>query len=253
VWTTGQFQRPPRLTPAESLVLALGLRSLAGHGADDALEQRRRAFAARLEAAAIPAADGDSMLHVTCPRGAANHRAMLLDAARRTCRCRIRYARAGATAPDDREIEPYVLVADGDLWYTLARCVRNDDVRAFRIDRIESAEVLDVEFSVPDDFDPADHLRDGHVFRAGAAPTATVRYSPRIARWPVERGEAEPEPDGSAIARRTVADETWLARHVLQYGTDAELLDPPELRRRIREIAVAVSRLHTDGSADVGR
>jgi predicted DNA-binding transcriptional regulator YafY len=86
------------------------------------------------------------------------------------------------------------------------------------------------------------------VFRAGGAPAATVRYSPRVARWPVERGEAEPQPDGGAVARRQVADELWLARHVLQYGTDAEVLDPPELRRRLREIAVRVSEMHRGGA-----
>jgi predicted DNA-binding transcriptional regulator YafY len=75
-----------------------------------------------------------------------------------------------------------------------------------------------------------------------------VRYSPRVARWPVERGEAEPQPDGGAVARRQVADELWLARHVLQYGTDAEVLDPPELRRRLREIAVRVSEMHRGGA-----
>jgi len=37
-----------------------------------------------------------------------------------------------------------------------------------------------------------------------------------------------------------VADEPWLVRHVLQYGTDAEVLDPPVMReavmRALREL-----------------
>jgi predicted DNA-binding transcriptional regulator YafY len=39
-----------------------------------------------------------------------------------------------------------------------------------------------------------------------------------------------------------VADDSWAVRHVLQYGPDAEILAPPELREVVRERLSATSR-----------
>jgi predicted DNA-binding transcriptional regulator YafY len=62
-----------------------------------------------------------------------------------------------------------------------------------------------------------------------------VRYSPRIARWISEREGRALEPDGSLIMEHPLADLDWAVRHVLQYGPDAEVLGPPEVRRAIVE------------------
>jgi predicted DNA-binding transcriptional regulator YafY len=63
----------------------------------------------------------------------------------------------------------------------------------------------------------------------------TVRYSPRIARWVAERAAAPLEEDGSLVLEHPVADESWAVRHVLQYGPDAEVVAPAELRAVIAE------------------
>ena len=47
-------------------------------------------------------------------------------------------------------------------------------------------------------------------------------------------------PTAASLVRYRVADPEWLLRHVLEHGPDAEVLGPPELRRRVRE---AVGRL----------
>ncbi len=63
----------------------------------------------------------------------------------------------------------------------------------------------------------------------------TVRYSPRIARWVAEREGKPLDEDGSLTLEHPVADDSWAVRHVLQYGPDAELLEPAELREKVRE------------------
>jgi predicted DNA-binding transcriptional regulator YafY len=66
---------------------------------------------------------------------------------------------------------------------------------------------------------------------------ATVAFSPRIARWLRERyPDGELRPDGRFVVRFVVADPRWLAREVLQYGAEAEVLEPAALREFVRDV-----------------
>jgi len=65
----------------------------------------------------------------------------------------------------------------------------------------------------------------------------TVGFSPRIARWLKERyPDGEQQPDGSYRVRFPVADPRWLAREVLQYGAEAEVLAPEGMRTFVRDL-----------------
>jgi predicted DNA-binding transcriptional regulator YafY len=76
----------------------------------------------------------------------------------------------------------------------------------------------------------------------------TVWYSHRIARWIAEREGCTLSDDGSLTLEHPLADEEWAVRHVLQYGPDAEVLHPPELRallaRRLAEMAADQGRTY---------
>jgi predicted DNA-binding transcriptional regulator YafY len=43
----------------------------------------------------------------------------------------------------------------------------------------------------------------------------------------------ELQQDGSYVVEHPVADVQWAVRHVLQYGPEAEVLEPAELREEI--------------------
>src|SRR5690606_40411144 len=83
-------------------------------------------------------------------------------------------------------------------------------------------------------FQAEDGIRDFHVtgVQTCALPISVddvevaVRYSPRIARWVEERAPCERREDGSVVVRHRVADPRWVVRHVLQYGAEAEVLEP---------------------------
>jgi predicted DNA-binding transcriptional regulator YafY len=69
----------------------------------------------------------------------------------------------------------------------------------------------------------------------------TVRYSPRIARWIAEREGRTLDQDGSITIEHPMADEHWAVRHVLQYGPEAEVLEPESLRDAVHERLVAMA------------
>jgi proteasome accessory factor C len=248
VWTTGEFQRPTRLSPAESLALGMGLRVLASEQ-QEPQRARTLALAERLERGlgGIERDVWEKRIALGAGQGSGATRAALLEAARERRRCEIRYLKSGASRPEERPIDPYVLVAAGGFWYVLAGCGRSEEVRAFRLDRILSARQGEERFAVPADFDPARHLSGARVYHAAEETEVVVRYSPRIARWIVEKEPTEPRPDGSVIVRHRVADPHWLVRHVLQYGRDAEVLAPAEYREII---AGSVARLVATGDSE---
>lgn len=236
IWTTGEFRRPTRLSARESLALALGLRILAAESDADRREDLL-SLARRLDAelAAAPADELTPHYGVEDPGSGSGIHAILQDAARDRRRCSIDYLKPGQVPPETRTISPYLLVHAEGTWYTLAYCAEREAVRVFRLDRICGVRLLEESFEVPAAFDPAAYLGSGRLFRAAEEREATVRYSPAIARWIAEREGIAPGPDGSIVLRHRVADPQWLIRHVLQYGKEAEVLEPAEFRHLVRE------------------
>lgn len=269
VWTTGEFRRPPKLTPREALALGIGLRVLAGEAGPEQrtglLDLARRLetdlasvpvedftphFAIE-EMAGEPAVGAGSSAHGPDPAGAdppeANTpalRGLLADAARDRHPCRFRYLKADADDLETRRLEPYVIVGATGRWYAIGRDPDRDAIRAFRLDRMLEVTVLDDTYEQADDFDLDTYLSGARVYRSRDPATARIRYAPQIARWVLERGEGEEQSDGSAVVEHEVADPDWAVRHVLQYGGEAELLGPDDLRARLGAAARNVERVH---------
>ena len=238
------FERPMRLSPRETLCLALALR---GTAAASLLHDCRRRQDL-LERAEKPlgaggwSKDDDAPLldqdHVPDPTGI---RETLLSAARDRRPCAIVYAKSGADDMDARVIHPYALVhADGE-WYAVGWCAVKEGMRVFRLDRILEAAECDGTFEVPEDFDPREYVHATRVYLATDDVDVRVRYSPKIARWVRERAAAgmvgwEEAADGSLVIRHRVADPHWVVSHALTYGAEAEILEPEALREMVREV-----------------
>lgn len=243
VWTTGEFRRPVRLSPLEALALALGLRTLAA--AEPARRDELLEFAQRMEGAVASTSPEDLLKRFAVDDGAPDDGGvlgLLRRAAAEHRRCRIRYVVSGASEAETRVICPYTVAWANGAWYVIAHCTSRNGVRLFREDRIVEAGLLDETFELPPDFDPTEYVRDGRIYRAAEEVEVVVRYSPRIARWIREKGPVEEQNDGSVVVRLRVADPRWLVRHVLRYGTEAEVLEPREFRTLV---AAAARRIAT--------
>ena len=235
---TQLFRRPMRLTMAELCALELGLamlraeRPAAEHAAIDRARERLRALITKLPGGPVP----EGVRHATI--GAIGDPANLA-AARRALelhrKLRIVYHSGSAGAPTTRVIRPFSLAAANGTLYVVAHCEKSDGMRVFRMDRILEAALTDGEFEVPPDFSVVAHLKDGAPFVTEKPPQEMkVRYSPKIARWIAEREELDVASDGSLTVTRPLSDHGWALRHVLQYGAEAEVLEPESVREEIR-------------------
>ena len=148
---------------------------------------------------------------------------------------RLTYRKADEEAASSRVICPYGIVFASGMWYAVAWCDSSEGIRIFRLDRVDQVEQLEARYESPRGFSIDAIVGDGRAFQAPNAGTLRVRYSPRIARWIAEREGKALAADGSLTVEHLLADPEWAVRHVLQYGPDAEVLEPAEVREAIVE------------------
>ena len=223
----GSFRRPLRLSGDEALALVIGLLGVRGG----------KALAARLGAtldAAPPAAA------VECEYGLgpspSAHLEGVLAAAREARdahrKLEILYC-ALAGEPARRVVHVHQVVRAPRGWYVIAWCEKVGDVRRFRADRILEARLLMDDFRPQVLFKPVERPED--LLRAEEVVTARVAFSARIARWLEERyPDGRKAPDGRYVVTFKVADAAWFVREVLQYGAEAEVLEPEGLREAVK-------------------
>ena len=101
------------------------------------------------------------------------------------------------------------------------------------MDRLLEAVSVDVNFSVPEDFDPALYVTDGRVFRSDAEEAVLVHYSERVAPWIREHGPVEELENGRVSVSFATADPGWVVRHALHYGPEAEVVEPLAVREMV--------------------
>ena len=229
------IDRPLRLTPDEALALIVALRMLAetpGTGTRDVIE---RALA-KIENAA-----GDLAGAPVAVRLPAN--AERLDRVRAAVESghalHITYYTAARDETTERVIDPMRMLMVGGKAYLEAWCRRVEEVRLFRVDRIDAFTELDEPSAPPREAVPHD-VSEG-VFRPGAELQLVTLRVGRSSRWiteyyPVE--EVRRTGDEWVVTMR-VTDLGWAQRLLLGLGPDVTVLGPPELLGRIREQATA--------------
>lgn len=232
------FLRPMRLTMPELCALELGLMILRRERPSGEHTSIDGALAGLRQAIAKLPAD-ERQLHARAAMVSEPASPETLATVRRAVRehrkVRITYQAGASDEATDRIVCPYGVALASGSWYVVAHCERGEGLRFFRLDRIERAEGLAQRFARPERFSMDAVLPQGRPFAAHEAATMTVRYSPRIARWIAEREGQPLAADGSLTLEHPLADEDWAMRHVLQYGPDAEVLAPTELRARVAE------------------
>jgi predicted DNA-binding transcriptional regulator YafY len=172
----------------------------------------------------------------------------LRRAARQHRQVKMLYQSGSGAEPVDRQVNPYALVYRGGWWYLVAYCQLRQALRTFRVDRIQQLELLSDPFQMPEDFNVHTYLDE--MFRDQPQVRARLRFAPEVAHiahanltgWESCEGNS----DGSVDVIMVATDLNWLASFVLSFSTWITVLDPPELRARVREWALATAALYDD-------
>lgn len=162
-------------------------------------------------------------------------------AARRVLR--LRYRGAARAEETVREVEPLGVAFYAAAWYLVAWCRLRNEVRHFRVDRIQNLETLAEAFPARTEFSLARHLEEQ--MRKTDTVSARVWFSDgAVARAKKESYATlveEKRREGGAEYSLYTYSLEWLARWVLSFGAEAEALEPVELREKVRAAAEAVA------------
>lgn len=150
----------------------------------------------------------------------------------------VRYKR-GDESVSERIVEPYSLVAKASVWYLIAR--RDGELRTYRVSRFMWVEVLDVRFKRDEAFDLDTYWHSHTSEFVASMPYFAFTLRLTAARVQFMNWYAsgrytirDISPDGAVLivdVRLSSLEEARML--VLGLGTDAEVIEPDELREAV--------------------
>ena len=170
-----------------------------------------------------------------------DHFQLIGSALLRRKRLVIRYYGRGRDEVSEREVSPQRLVYYRDNWYLDAWCHLRNGLRAFSLDAIRAAEILDLKAKDVNDSHLESVLGSGYgIFSGESVNWAELRFTPERARWvaaekwhPHQKGQLLK--DGFYELRVPYADDREIIMDILKYGEDCQVLGPDALIDRVRD------------------
>lgn len=144
-----------------------------------------------------------------------------------------------------RVCSPYAMTWDDERYYLIAYYEKYSTISNFRVDRVESIELLD-EAAVPkpESFNIAEYMNSTFSMLSGEVQEVKLRFTNNLVNIVFDRFGKDIfiVPDGGEhfVVRVNVrAEQTFLA-WLFMFGTNVEILAPAELRDRYKEQLLAV-------------
>ncbi|HEX5323102.1 MAG TPA: YafY family protein [Capsulimonadaceae bacterium] len=157
--------------------------------------------------------------------------------------------RRGDDTTSQRQVNPLGLVAKGSVWYLVAS--HEEGLRSYRVSRIVEAAITNEPSVRPDGFDLATYWEQSVAQFKASVPRypATLRVSPEMgqrihrSRLPVVC-EQPPAEDGWTEMTVLFEVEHEACEYLMRAGAHVMVLEPPELRERVRATAAAIIALY---------
>ncbi|WP_346837822.1 YafY family protein [Microbulbifer sp. SAOS-129_SWC] len=186
----------------------------------------------------------DSITLDLVPRAAPDSLTLATLAAATQHRCRTVFDYAGGRGNADgsatrREFDPYGLVFRRGRWYAVGHCHLRDDLRTFRLDRMQQLRRLETPFQRPQDFDAAAYLT-GSFASLDAGIEVEILLHTTLARASAVLGDELGliTPTGEAVIWRAhTGSLTWFAAQLSWLPFGFEILQPTALKAELRRQA----------------
>ncbi|ETT60564.1 MULTISPECIES: WYL domain-containing protein [Paenibacillus] len=150
------------------------------------------------------------------------------------------YHSQSRNATTARKIDPYYLIPRDQRFYLIGYCHLKGAIRTFRISRFEQVEMTASTFD-KGNFNIKKYLKNTWSINRGTRNvTFKVRFDPEVARYIKEeelfvQPRMSEECDGTLLFEVTVNNEKEFIKWILQYGPNAEILEPESARERLKE------------------
>ena len=170
--------------------------------------------------------------------GQTNVYGQLLAAISQRRSVRVQYQSLAESQLITTRLSPYRLLFSRRSWYVIGRSSLHRATRTFNLGRIRHLTFTDDNYQIPRGFSLERHLRNAwHLIpEPGPDRQVVVRFSKRVAQNVAEvtwhkTQRLQFNPDGTLDFYVTVSGLSEISWWILGYGDQAEVLEPPELRR----------------------
>ncbi|AND39639.1 helix-turn-helix transcriptional regulator [Cytobacillus oceanisediminis] len=164
----------------------------------------------------------------------------------------IQYEKAGKQT-SDRIVDPLGLVAKGNTWYLIA--ASDEKIKSYRVSRILDAELINENFSRPNDFDLSGYWQESKQKFISSLPRfeVEVEMSPSIiqrinftGRFVQVMHMDSPKDDGWISASLCFDTEQEAREYILGFGDQIKIVSPVSLRKSVGEMAESVVNLYKE-------
>ena len=143
----------------------------------------------------------------------------------------------------ERFIDPYYLIFRQSRLYLIGYCHLRKEIRTFRLSRFVKVSLTPETFEMGK-FSLKSYLKDSWSIERGNQPTTfLVRFSQTVSPY-IQEEEFYSKPktwlqqDGSLLFQATASSPEEFVRWVLQFGPEAEILEPEKYREYMRDLLV---------------
>lgn len=230
-------QQDKRNEPAESALMKLAGVLKADAGVGDEIEQAARELAQR------PVQENYQPIFRDVVRGYIYRK-----------KIEIAYRPLNWNKPFQTTFSTYLLEPSpiGFTTYLIGHSSIVNALRAYKLERIESAHMVKDDYSIPPDFPGLEILRNAwSIVMGGEIVRVVLRFSPQVknrvleTRWhPSQQSHDDPERPGFLIWEVRVADTMDLIPWIRGWGADCEVLEPRELREALVREAMRLAEVY---------
>lgn len=169
-------------------------------------------------------------------------------------RRRISFQYYAPKGESSREIEPYYLIFKWASWYVWGWCLKREDFRLFKLNRMDALRVLEDQYAVRTA--PIPDLSNEKLFQGEVKVKAVFKQEMKW-RLVEEFGPDcfKTQADGTLLFCNEYADEENLINWMLTFRDQVEVLEPENLRRELLKIAENITGMYKGNldSSEKGR
>ena len=175
----------------------------------------------------------------------------LYEAIRERCSVNIAYNSFSSGQKTHHQLSPYAVLFRKHAWYVIGRSEKFNRVLTFRINRIDSLSMTNLEYKIPDDFSVQRYLAKSWDVMLGPDTHVVILFAPRIAplirevNWHPSQQIQELK-DGVIRLEVTVAGWREIGWWVLGWGDEATVVKPKALQTWIVGTARKMVKLYAN-------
>ena len=179
------------------------------------------------------------------------HKESLYEAIRKRCSVNIEYNSFSSGQRIHHRLSPYAVLFRKRAWYVIGRSETFNQVLTFRINRINSLSMTNLNYEIPEDFSVQRYLAKSWDVMLGPDTRVVILFARRIAplirevNWHPTQ-QIKEMPNGVLRFEVTVAGWREIGWWVLGWGHEAAVVEPKALQKWVARTAQEMVKLYAN-------